>query len=67
MPFFCKEDRMKFAEIAIGDAVNKDDSLFDDLRINTDEQIIALEELNHIDLLNLDPNERFVLYDFRDS
>ena len=61
MPFFCKEDRMKFGEIAIGNAVREDDALFDELRISTDEQIIALEEMNNIDLLNLDLNGRFVL------
>ena len=44
MPFFSKEERMRFARIAIGDAALEDPSLFDDLR-NTDIQIHALQEL----------------------
>ena len=45
MPFFCKEERMRFAEIAIGDDAHDDPSLFDDLRINADIQVDALQEL----------------------
>ena len=50
MPFFCKEERMRFAEIAIGDAALEDPTLFDNLRLNTDIQVAALEELNTIDI-----------------
>ena len=48
MPFFCKEERMLFARIAIGDSAVEDPSLYDDLRIVTDVQVDALQELEII-------------------
>ena len=56
MPFFSKEERMRFARIAIGDAALEDPSLFDDLR-NTDIQIHALQELEIMQIFDnvIDP------------
>lgn len=58
MPFFCKEERVRFAEIAIGDSALEDLTLFDDLRLNTDIQVATLQELNSIDVAYLDTDAR---------
>ena len=60
-PFFSKEERMRFAEIALGEAALANPSLFDDLRLNPDAQIAALEDLRNINLfVNLDTDVRYV-------
>ena len=58
MPFFCKEERVRFAEIAIGHSALEDIALFDDLRLNTDIQVATLQELNTIDVVYLDTDAR---------
>lgn len=63
MPFFCKEERMRFAEIAIGEAAHQDATLFDDLRVkHYDIQVSTVENLSTLDILNPDEDLRYYLY-----